>query len=128
MRAHAPGDPRRPGTGADDRVEAPHAEPASARVPEERSWRLAALGQIRVERVSGGRAERDGAFLPPLAQHGHRPADAVDVIEVEARQFGHPHAGCVQQLQNRPAVEPAQFNRRFVIGVRFRDCSADPGR
>src|SRR5690606_19666694 len=68
-----------------------------------------------LDRLAGGYAYRDAAFLVPFADDAHDPTVTVEVVDVEAAELTHPDASGVQQLEDGAVTEA---DRGAVVGVR----------
>ena len=111
-RSGAPGTCREP-LGA--RAYAPRAGPAGRRArPSSRAGpdagrdqRRAAPREPGVDGARAGRPERHGPLLAPLPRTRPCRAAAVDVVDVEPDQLGHPEPAGVEQLEDGAVAQPA---------------------
>ena len=72
-----------------------------------RSQRGTAPGQVAVERLLGGAAQRHHPLLVALAGDTHLATAAVDVAYAQRAGLGRPQPAAVQQLQQRAVAQPA---------------------
>lgn len=71
------------------------------------------IGEIMLNRIDRGPADRDNAFLHPLAQHADAADLHVEVANLELTELGRTQAARVEKFDDR---EVAQIERRFRIG------------
>jgi hypothetical protein len=63
------------------------------------------LGEIRIESLLSRDPVWDDPFLAPLAQHAHRAAAIIDIVNVQPDEFPNSHTRGIQKFQNAPVAD-----------------------
>ena len=101
------------GQPAQDQESPGPGQPAALRVQEELGAVppvevRAPAGEVAAERVDRRTADRHDAFLSALPRDPHEPVVEVDAAFLEPDSLGHPQAGAVEELDERPVTERAR--------------------
>jgi hypothetical protein len=63
------------------------------------------LGEIGIESLLSRDPVWDDPLLAPLAQHAHRTAAIIDIVNVQPDEFPNSHTRGVQKLENASVAE-----------------------
>src|SRR5262249_33914035 len=108
----------------DDRVDRTWGQASAASIDEDRPARDRPPAEVRVEGSRGRRAVRHHALFAALAEDSNGPRVAIERVDVETRELGHPQAGGIEHLEHghvalaRLAADPVRVDHgiRLVAG------------